>query len=229
LNIEALWDVPQFVPTMSEKRRRQMKDEASADFKTKLIELIPHLRAFATALCRNRDLAEDLAQEALIKAWRAQGSFEPGSNLKAWSFTILRNEFLSYRRRAWRQGIWNEEVEQSRPEPGGQHWSSELSDIGRALSQLSDEKREALILVSVGGFSYEEAARISNCSVGTVKSRVFRARARLVAMLEQNQTLPQRRPGAEGTGLQQILAHLPGTLSAHAGSSVIESGGERLN
>src|SRR6476646_962645 len=78
LNIEALWDVPQFVTTMSEKRRRQLKDEASADLKTKLIELIPHLRAFATALCRNRDLAEDLAQEALIKAWRAQSSFEPG-------------------------------------------------------------------------------------------------------------------------------------------------------
>jgi RNA polymerase sigma-70 factor, ECF subfamily len=207
-----------------------MNGEAPEDFKSKLIELIPQLRAFATALCRNRELAEDLAQEALIKAWRAQSSFEPGSNLKAWAFTILRNEFLSYRRRAWRQGVWNEEVEQSRPEPGGQHWSSELSDIGRALSQLSDEKREALILVSVGGFSYDEAARISNCSVGTVKSRVFRARARLVAMLEENnQTLPQRRPRSEGTGLQQILAHLPSNLSAHAGPGVMDNGGERLN
>jgi len=186
-------------------------DQSPTDFKTSLIALIPHLRAFSSVLCRNRELGEDLAQEALVKAWRAQNSFKPGTNLKAWLFTILRNEFMTYRRRAWRQAGWDEDAMSSRPVACGQHWSSELSDIERALSQLSDEKREALILVSVGGFSYEEAARISNCSVGTVKSRVFRARARLVAMLEENQTLPQRRPRSQGTGFQQILAHLPGT------------------
>jgi RNA polymerase sigma-70 factor (ECF subfamily) len=188
-----------------------MKDEASAAFQTKLIEMIPQLRGFAMVLCRKRELAEDLAQETLVKAWRAQSSFEPGSNLKAWLFTILRNEFLTTGRHAWRQGAWNEEAEALRHTPGGQHWSSELSDIGRALYRLSDEKREALILVSVGGFSYDEAARISNCSLGTVKSRVSRARAALLTMLEENKALPQRRPRSEGTGLEQILAHLPST------------------
>src|SRR3954463_14696775 len=78
-------------------------DQSAADFKTLLISLIPQLRAFATVLCRNRELAEDLAQEALVKAWRAQNSFEPGSNLKAWLFTILRNEFMTNQRRSWRQ------------------------------------------------------------------------------------------------------------------------------
>ena len=128
-------------------------DHPTADFKSSLIALIPHLRAFATVLCRNRELAEDLAQEALVKAWRAQNSFEPGTNLKAWLFTILRNEFMTYRRRAWRQTVWNEDAFASTPVAAGQHWSSELSDVGRALDQLSTEQREALILVTVGSFS----------------------------------------------------------------------------
>src|ERR1700704_4342395 len=84
--------------------------QSRADFKTSLIALIPQLRAFATVLCRNRELGEDLAQEALVKAWRAQNSFEPGTNLKAWLFTILRNVFMTYRRRAWRQASWDEDA-----------------------------------------------------------------------------------------------------------------------
>jgi RNA polymerase sigma-70 factor (ECF subfamily) len=194
---------------------QNLDDDSFGDFKTKLIELIPHLRAFAIVLCRNREMAEDVAQEALIRAWRARSSFEPGSNLRAWLFTILRNEFLTCRRNAWRQATWDEDAVASTPVPGGQHWSSELLDIGRALDRLSVEQREALILVSVGGFSYEEAARISNCSLGTVKSRVFRARAALETMLEENKPLPQRRLPSEGNGLEQILAHLPSTLLAH--------------
>jgi RNA polymerase sigma-70 factor (ECF subfamily) len=186
--------------------------QSSADFKTSLIALIPHLRAFAIVLSRNHELAEDLAQETLVKAWRAQRSFEPGSNLRAWLFTILRNEFLSYRRRAWRQAAWDEDAMASRPVAGGQHWSSELSDVGRALYSLSNEQREALILVAVAGFSYEEAARIMNCSVGTVKSRTFRARAALAARLEENETLPPRRQHSEGSGFDQVLAYLPDTL-----------------
>lgn len=191
------------------------KTQSPGDFETSLIALIPHLRAFATVLCRNRELAEDLAQEALVKAWRAQNSFEPGSNLKAWLFTILRNVFLTYRRRARRQAVWDEDAIASRPVACGQHWSSELSDIGRALYCLSIEQREALILITVGGFSCAEAARISNCSLGTVKSRVFRARAALATMLEGEEPLPQGRPPSEGSGLAQILAYLPSTLSAH--------------
>jgi RNA polymerase sigma-70 factor (ECF subfamily) len=192
-----------------------LDEDSCGDFKSKLIELIPHLRAFAIVLCRNRELAEDVAQEALVRAWRARRSFEPGSNLRAWLFTILRNEFLTCRRNAWRQATWDEDAVASTPVPGGQHWSSELLDIERALYHLSAEQREALILVSVGGFSYEEAARISNCSLGTVKSRVFRARAALETMLEENKALPERGLPSEGSGLEQILAHLPNALSAH--------------
>lgn len=202
-------------------------DQSAADFKTSLIALIPQLRAFATVLCRRRELAEDLAQEALVKAWRAQHSFEPGSNLKAWLFTILRNEFMTCRRRAWRQADWNEEAMASRPIACGQHWSSELSDVGRALDHLSIEQREALILVTVGGFSYDEAARISGCSLGTVKSRVFRARAALASMIEGNAALPPRLAHPEMCGFDQILAHLPSTLSAHesTGLSALVTGG----
>jgi RNA polymerase sigma-70 factor (ECF subfamily) len=191
-------------------------DQSPADFKTSLIVLIPHLRAFATVLCRDRELAADLSQEALVKAWRAQNSFEPGTNLKAWLFTILRNEFMTYRRRAWRQAGWDEDAMSSRPVACGQHWSSELADVERALGQLSIEQREALILVTVGGFSYEEAARISDCSIGTVKSRVFRARAALATMFEGNAALPPRGLSPKGSGLDQVLAHMPNTLSAHA-------------
>jgi RNA polymerase sigma-70 factor (ECF subfamily) len=189
-------------------------DQSRVDFETSLIALIPHLRAFAITLCRSGELAQDLAQEALAKAWRARSSFQAGSNLKAWLFTILRNEFLTHRRKAWRQTPWDEQAVASIPMSESQHWSSELSDIGRALYGLSIEQREALILVTVGGFSYEEVARICNCSVGTVKSRVFRARAALAAMLEENEPLPQRRPPSEGSGHQQIVAQISRALSA---------------
>jgi len=189
-------------------------DQSHVDFETSLIALIPHLRAFAMTLCRSRELAQDLAQEALAKAWRARSSFQSGSNLKAWLFTILRNEFLTYRRKVWRQTPWDEQAVASIPVSESQHWSSELSDIGRALYGLPIEQREALILITVGGFSYEEVTRICNCSVGTVKSRVFRARAALATMLEENEPLPQRRPPSEGSAHQQIIAHVPRALSA---------------
>jgi RNA polymerase sigma-70 factor (ECF subfamily) len=182
-------------------------DQSNVDFERGLITLIPHLRAFAIVLCRNRELAEDIAQEALARAWRARTSFQPGSNLRAWLFTILRNEFLTYRRRAWRQTPWDDEAVASTPVSASQYWSSELSDIGRALYGLSIEQREALILVTVSGFSYEEAARISECSIGTVKSRVFRARAALATMLEENKPLPERPPTPGAIGLDEILAY----------------------
>jgi RNA polymerase sigma-70 factor (ECF subfamily) len=199
-------------------------DQSQTDFKASLIALIPHLRAFATVMCRDRELAKDLTQETLVKAWRAQGSFEPGSNLRAWLFTILRNEFLTYRRRASRQATWNEDTVASRPVDCGQQWSSELSDIGRALHGLSIGQCEALILTMVGGFSYDEAARICSCSVGTVKSRVFRARAALTAMLDGSASLPPRRSPGEGSGLDQVLAHLPSTLSAHGNPALSPPG-----
>ena len=121
--------------------------------------------------------AEDLAQEALAKAWRCRDSFVPGSNLKAWLFTILRNEFYSQQRRAWRQIPWDEGLVKALTSPRDeQQWALELSVTASAIDDLPHGQREALILVGVGGFSYDEAALLSRSAVGTIKSRVARAR-----------------------------------------------------
>ena len=191
--------------------------DGDAQFRASLIPLIPHFRAFSFTLCRRRDLAEDMAQDALIKAWGARSSYQPGTLLKAWLFTILRNEVLSHHRRAWRQMPWDAEAAEKIAGPlEEQGWASELSDVGRALFRLPLQYREALILVAVGGFSYADAAIIGKTAVGTMKSRVARARAMLAAMLEENEALPQRRPASEGNAMEQILAQLPRPVPMHA-------------
>jgi RNA polymerase sigma-70 factor (ECF subfamily) len=186
-------------------------DDSRADgpFKAGLIELIPFLRAFARSLCGNPEMADDLAQETLVKAWQARDMFAPGTNLKAWLFTILRNQFYSDRRRAWRQAPWDQDAAERIPGSAGeQTWAAELSDTARALTSLSDEQREALILVGAGGFSYEDAAAICHCAVGTVKSRVARARKTLIAILEGEDPLPPASQPAEGDAANEIMAQL---------------------
>lgn len=151
-----------------------------ATFQTDLLALIPHLRAFARSLCGDRELADDLAQDVVEKALQHQASFAPGTNMKAWLFTILRNQFLSYKRRSWRSNQLDPEVAERTlvavTNPTG---ALELDELRRALAMLPDDQREALILIGAGGFSYEEAAEITGAAVGTVKSRVSRARDRL--------------------------------------------------
>ena len=128
------------------------RSETPDDFKTELLALIPFLRAFARSLCGNPEMADDLAQETLVKAWQSRDTFIPGTNLKAWLFTILRNQFYSDRRRAWRQAPWDQESAERIPgSREDQGWAAELSDTARALRCLSDEQREALILVGAGG------------------------------------------------------------------------------
>jgi RNA polymerase sigma-70 factor (ECF subfamily) len=166
-------------------------------FKTELSKMIPFMRAFARSLTHNVESADDLAQETLAKAWQARSSFAPGTNLKAWLFMILRNQFYSDCRRAWRQVAWDQEMAEQIPDsPHQQLWSAQLSDTGRAFSQLSAEQREALILVAASGHSYDEAATICGCAVGTIKSRVARARKAIVAMLDGEQPLPPRSDAA---------------------------------
>jgi RNA polymerase sigma-70 factor (ECF subfamily) len=185
------------------------KADPDTQFKADLLELIPFLRAFARSLCGNPDMADDLAQETLVKAWQSRSSFAPGTNLKAWLFTILRNQFYSDRRRAWRQAPWDQEAAERIPGASEeQAWAAQLSDTARALTALSDEQREALILVGAGGFSYEAAARICNCAVGTVKSRVARARKTLIAMLEGSDPLPAEGLGGSTDAARQIMAQL---------------------
>jgi len=182
---------------------------AEKEFRDGLIDLLPFLRAFARSLCGNRELADDIAQEALAKAWQSRDSFRPGSNLKAWLFTILRNLYYSDRRRAWRQAPWDEAAAERIPSPRGeQTWAVELSDTARAMSNLPDEQREALILVGAGGFSYEDAARISGCAVGTVKSRVARARKALLAALDGREPFSEKRRLAGQDATHEIMAEL---------------------
>ena len=149
-----------------------------------LIRQIPNLRAFAVSLCGNAERADDLVQEALMKAWASIDMFEAGTNMRAWLFTILRNVYYSDFRKKRR------EVEDAdgklaanlatHPEQMGH---LDMMDFREALSKLAPDQREALVLVGASGFSYDEAAEICGCAVGTVKSRVNRARTRLADLL----------------------------------------------
>ncbi len=164
-------------------------------FKRELTAVLPHLRAFARGLCGRPDMADDLVQETMLKAWAAQDRFEPGTSMRAWTFVILRNVFLTDMRRNRFRGEYDEAVaERILTEPAGQEQPIHLSDLHRALLTLPPERREALLLVGAGGFSYEEAAHICGCAVGTIKSRVGRARATLTAMIEEG-TVPDRSTG----------------------------------
>jgi RNA polymerase sigma-70 factor (ECF subfamily) len=166
-----------------------------AAFKRELTEVVPHLRAFARGLCGRPDMADDLVQETLLKAWAAQDRFEPGTSMRAWTFVILRNAYLTDMRRNRFRGEYDETVaERILTAPAGQEQPIHLSDIHRALLTLPPERREALLLVGAGGFSYEEAAQICGCAVGTIKSRVGRARAALAAMIEDG-SIPERSIG----------------------------------
>ncbi|WP_367119630.1 sigma-70 family RNA polymerase sigma factor [Ponticaulis sp.] len=157
------------------------------NFKRELSELIPHLRAFARNLCSDATQADDLAQETLMRAWKARESYQEGTNLKAWCFTILRNTFYSEKRRSWRRQPLDPEVAEatlvSNDNPSD---SMELLALRNALNELPDDQREALILVGAGGLPYEEVAEICGCAVGTIKSRVNRARNALAVIMESN-------------------------------------------
>jgi RNA polymerase sigma-70 factor (ECF subfamily) len=194
------------------------------DFKTDLLALVPFLRAFARSLTGNPEAADDLAQETLVKAWQSRASFIPGTNLKAWLFTILRNRFYSERRRDWRQMPWDQDAAERIPGGGeDQVFSAQLSDTVRALRCLSDEQREALILVGPDGFSYEDAAAICNCAVGTVKSRVSRARKALMEILDGDDTLEGVSRPAEGDAAREVMAQLDRLTTTESG----DPGGKR--
>jgi len=156
-------------------------------FKSELASLIPHLRAFARSLCGDAALADDLAQDAMLKAWKARASFEPGSNMKAWTFTILRNLFYSEKRRSWRRQPLDPEVAEATLVASDKPSDNlELLSLRNALLMLPDDQREALVLVGAGGMAYEEVAEICGCAVGTIKSRVSRARRAVIQIIEEN-------------------------------------------
>jgi RNA polymerase sigma-70 factor (ECF subfamily) len=179
--------------------RLDVSTHLSSQFQRELIALIPHLRAFSCGLCGKRAIAEDMAQEALTKAWRSRDRFEPGTNLKAWLFAILRNEFYSHGRRAWREA----------------HWDSEK---GERIAAPANEQEWAINL-SAGGFSYEDAARISGIPMGTAKSRVARARVALLKILDGDKPLPRYSSLRMTSASDDILAQLSALAPAGATSA----------
>ncbi len=153
--------------------------------RAELLAAIPNLRAFAISLCGDVVRADDLVQEALLRAWGNIGSYQEGTNLKAWLFTILRNNYFSMYRKQRRE---IEDVHGNasaklavHPEQLGH---MDFEDFWVALQKLPNDQREALILVTADGMSYQEAARVCDCAVGTIKSRVNRGRSRLARALD---------------------------------------------
>jgi RNA polymerase sigma-70 factor (ECF subfamily) len=161
-----------------------MTGNSSPSFQAELERVVPNLRAFARSLCGNPHQADDLVQETLVKAWKNQTSFVAGSNLKAWLFTILRNTFLSDRRKKKNEvedqdGILAAQVSVH----GDQLGHMDMIDFEKAFAKLPEDQREALVLIGAEGFSYEDAALMCGCAVGTIKSRVNRARGRLCELM----------------------------------------------
>jgi RNA polymerase sigma-70 factor (ECF subfamily) len=218
-------------------RRVVRSPDEDAIFKSQLIQLIPHLRAFALSLT-NRPEGEDLAQETMLRAWKARDSYQPGTNLKAWLFTILRNQHMSGGRRAWRTRPLDPEVAENtlvaNDDPSARE---DLVDLRNAIQRLNFEQRQALMLVGAAGLSYTEAAAICDCAEGTIKSRVSRARAQLAAILDSRKLKPRERTDvsastvfesimAEASSLQSRVvqrievrsAHVPSKMTAMANS-----------
>jgi RNA polymerase sigma-70 factor (ECF subfamily) len=156
----------------------------SAAFREALIREMPGLRAFAVSLAGSFHQADDLLQDTLLKAWSSADSFTPGSNMRAWLFTILRNTYYSLYRRRGREvqdtdGVYSGRI----ATPPNQDGALDLADFQAALAKLPPEHRDVLLMVGAAGFSYEETAEICGVAVGTVKSRLNRARTRLAELL----------------------------------------------
>ena len=163
------------------------------EFRVLLGGVIPHLRAYGRSLSGNPDLADDLTQDTMVKAWASRERFERGTSIKAWTFVILRNTFLSQMRRNKFRGEYDEAtVERTLSSPASQEDTSEMADLQRGLMELPQDQREALILVGAGGLSYEEAATICNCALGTMKSRVSRARTALEQIMARGEFKQKR-------------------------------------
>ena len=195
--------------TVASLKADQVKAERTPEldeaFKNELVALIPHLRAFARTLAGDPTAADDLAQDAMMKAWDARASYQMGTNMKAWTFMILRNQFYSEKRRSWRQSQLDQETaERTLIAVDDPEAPVALDELRQALATLPAEQREALVLVGAGGFAYEEAADICRCAVGTVKSRVSRARKALQATLSRGGYGRDGRAAGEAMG--SILA-----------------------
>lgn len=181
----------------------------AGSFSAEMAKHIPALRRAARLLTRNEEAAADLTQETLAKAWAARFTFSAGTNLKAWLFTIMRNQFRSEMRRAWRQTPWDQESAERISAPRGeQYWSIELEDVARAIGTLSSRQREALILAGVGCLSSEQVGAIMGCRTTAVKSRVSRARHAIRSMLDGTVPLKKSRSEASQDTIEVLMRQL---------------------
>ncbi|WP_425093475.1 RNA polymerase sigma factor [Tropicimonas sp. S265A] len=161
------------------------------DPRDEIIEHLPALRAFARSLTRNAATADDLVQDTVEKAWSKIDKFEAGTNMRAWLFTILRNTFYSLRRKRAREVEDGDGVHAGRMSEKPLHDGRlVMKEFAEAFAMLPDEQREALLLVGASGFSYEDAAEMCGCAVGTIKSRANRGRKRLAELMQLDEGEP---------------------------------------
>jgi len=193
---------------------RQPGSPLSPELRANLVKALPHLRAFAISLTGKVDQADDLVQEAIVRGLGNLDSFTPGTNLQAWLFTILRNQFHTSCRKRKREVEDPDGVMAGMlSTPPEQHGRLDLDDLRTALAKLSVEQREVLLLIAAEGMSYEEAAQICGVKIGTVKSRVNRARARLAELLHFE--------GDEDLGTDRVFrAALAGESAGRSGMGV---------
>jgi RNA polymerase sigma-70 factor (ECF subfamily) len=169
----------------------EQRDPAPPCFTAEMTASLPALRSFARSLCRQRDMADDLVQETMVRAWSSRHTFLPGSNFRPWLFTILRNQFYNAVRKRNRLVAWEPEAaERLLVQEPEQEARLHVADIEGALDQLPPGQREMLLLIAGAGLSYEEAAAVADCKLGTVKSRINRGRAGLRAIIEGGEALP---------------------------------------
>lgn len=205
VNIEITKEGARYVECRSSLRssgKRQVKkatmtevaQQSSNVAQSELITCVPHLRAFAWFLARNRDRADDLVQDTIVRALSEAHRFQAGTNLKAWMFTILRNlHYNELRKYRIRLQSLDDPVAYEAPMLPSQLASLEFGDFRRAFWQLADDRREALILIGASGLSCEEAAKVCGCAKGTIKSRMSRARRELLRILEDGLLADKRR------------------------------------
>jgi len=180
-------------------------DHPTSFDRAEFLALIPRLRSLARYLCRDATEMEDLTQDTLDRAWRSRDSFVAGTNMKAWALTIMRNQFYSGKRRSWRMIQLDtavaEETLEALTTPDA---ALDLEDVRRAMLELSAEQREALNLITIAGLAYQDAADICQCAVGTIKSRVSRARQALTGILAEGDLKHAPRPA--GLAMAAIVA-----------------------
>lgn len=191
------------------------KASRAETFATAVAALRPYLFKRAMYLARERELAEDLAQSVVIKALTAENLFEPGTNLKGWMTTILQNEYYSHCRRSWRSTPLSDLAAENLPAPvGEQETSADLRNVACAMGALPESQRRALIAVGFLGYSYAEAAILFRCSIGTIKSRVSRARMALLDTLKRQTPGNRRHLRQIGDEVAALLAVVDGTRAA---------------